>query len=533
MDVTLDVSNSKVNEERRDRLMALLKRSEVPSLPVVAQKLLELCRDDKASFAEFARLIESDQGLASRLLRVANSAYYGLRHKATTLERAISALGLKYVKTISLGFHLARALYSEGVKGFSMPEFWKQNLIRAVLARQVARQYCPARREEAFLVGLLQDCGVPFLVQAIGPEYARLWQNKHNTQSSMYRMEQELFYFDHMQAARMIMEQWDLPDVLAGPICSHHLRSQTQPSLVEKVQLYQIGYFVGSLTFTDPLSLNEEDITLKDYAESAFNLDAEAINELMIQTKQEFTGISQLFADILPEQLDITRLLENARHTLNELVLEDSVRPFDINQELARFHEDWKILAQKVNRDNETRQPLEPEGIKTLYQMDALKDYLEIACDHVRSMTAPLMLICLEIDRYQEMKELHGQQYTVRIVNELAALLRQLFSEVGCVAYEGQNRYYVALMGPNAKSAVKLTEGLLNKVRGFSCKTSDEFVGRERVTASVGMIYYETGAFPAGTLELIELAEQQLMRVKELGNDGMFYQIVPPVNYAD
>jgi HD-like signal output (HDOD) protein len=108
------MSNNDISSENasvdKAKLAKLLRKGNVPTLPIVAQKLIELCKDDNANFAKFAQVIETDQGLSSRIMRVANSAYYGLRIKATTLKRAITALGLKYVRSISLGFHLANSL---------------------------------------------------------------------------------------------------------------------------------------------------------------------------------------------------------------------------------------------------------------------------------------------------------------------------------------------------------------------------------------------------------------------------------------
>ena len=176
------------NTTGKSRLEILLAQGDVPTLPMVAQKLVDLCHDENVSFQELGRVIESDPGLAARLLRVANSAYYGLRHKVSTLDRVLGTLGLKYVKTIALGFHLATALSSLGGNAFNMHNFWRQSILRGALARLLAHQYCPRRQEEAFLIGLLQDCGIPFLAQALGTEYARIWNENQVSPGSLFRL---------------------------------------------------------------------------------------------------------------------------------------------------------------------------------------------------------------------------------------------------------------------------------------------------------------------------------------------------------
>ncbi|MCK4629147.1 MAG: HDOD domain-containing protein, partial [Sedimentisphaerales bacterium] len=304
------------------RLDELLKKANIPTLPMVAQKLIELCKDDNANFSQFARVIETDQGMSSNLLRVANSAYYGLRNKATTLERAIRVLGLKYVQSISLGFHLATALNKFEAYGFDMADFWHRCVFRGVLARQIANHYCPDRSEEAFLIGLLQNCGIPFLVEAYGRQYAHLWHDCHNSQSSLFQLECELFKFDHVAASAVITKQWSLPDLLAQPIRNHHTRSKSQPSRDEKLQLGQIAYFVGTLSLNDPESLTKEDVSLAEYAGKVFGLDKSGLNKILQNTRQEFSSVSQLFADILPEKVDVTELLTQANSLLGGLTQE-------------------------------------------------------------------------------------------------------------------------------------------------------------------------------------------------------------------
>jgi len=122
---------------QREKLDKLFHTAEIPTLPMVARKLVDLCKDEDITVRELVRLIKTDQGLASRVLRVANSAYFGMQHKASTLDRAVIALGFEYVKSISLGFHLAHTLNKlASAAGFDTTKFWREKLTRGVLARQ-------------------------------------------------------------------------------------------------------------------------------------------------------------------------------------------------------------------------------------------------------------------------------------------------------------------------------------------------------------------------------------------------------------
>ncbi len=331
------ISPTKTNKIDQQKINELIETGNIPTLPIVAQKLVSLCKDENANFSQFAQVLESDQGLASRILKVANSAYYGLRIKATTVERAITVLGLKFVKSIALGFHLTNALNSFESAGFDIKEFWHLCLIRGVLARQVAIRYCPQRREEAFLIGLLMDSGVPLLVQVLGNRYVELQRKSKLTHTSIYLLEKKVFEYDHVTAAAAIMDKWELPEMLSVPIKYHHLKSVSIPSMAEEVQLSQIAYFVGTVIFNDPESLCEEDLTLMDYCTDAFGIMRQDIPTLLKDTREEFSGISNIFSDVISDKMDMGEIFMNANALLGELTIDIHRAAFNCHDAIKHY----------------------------------------------------------------------------------------------------------------------------------------------------------------------------------------------------
>lgn len=380
------------------KLKRLLDKGNVPTLPMVAQKLTELCKDENANFAMFAQVLESDQGLASRILRVANSAYYGLRIKATTLERAITALGLKYVRSISLGFHLATSLSKFATAGFDMDNFWRQSLLRAVMARQLAIGYCPRNSEEAFLTCLLQDCGVPFLAQAFGNKYTGMWSQCQTSAASLFQMEKQLFEFDHVAAFDVIMEKWKLPELLADPIRKHHRRGPVQASSDEHVQLCQIAYFVGTLPLNNPESFSREDLTLADYCNTVFRLDQNGIGKLLEQTRQEFSSVSKLFAGIVPEKIDITELLFQAKDMLSDVNEDANRKIFNCEDEIKNLESKCKELFDSA--DN-YRQQAQKDDLTNLTNRAYLSEFLDDSCKNVSQGQSSLTVMFIDIDNFK------------------------------------------------------------------------------------------------------------------------------------
>jgi diguanylate cyclase (GGDEF)-like protein len=509
-----------------EKLGQLLRKTDIPTLPMVAQKLLEVCSDDNANFSQFAQILEADQGLASRIMKVANSAYYGLRIKATTLQRAITALGLKQVKVIALGFHLAGALNQFRTTEFDMTRFWQQSLLRGVLARQLATGYCPARREEAFLIGLLQDCGIVLLVQTLGEDYGRIWQKGDISPLAAFKLERSLFEFDHITAASIIAERWSLPYLLAEPIRTHHRRSQSQPSVAESVQLCQISYFVGSLAFNDPSSVAEEDLTLADYCRSAFGLDKKDIRKLLHKTRQEFSNIAQLFADIIPEKTDITELTLRANSMLSELAIDAHHHIFDCEQKVKQLDVQCKDMAQAIEY---YRKEGRKDDLTGLENRSCMEECLNETCPKVSSGTTSLTVMFIDIDNLSDVNSKHGRSTGDKLLQEFSRLLQGLFNEIGRVFRYGNDEIVVGLTGLQLKQAVKLSRALIERVHSLRIKdsSSSQVDGEISVTCSIGMVFCAAGSNPGATATLLEQADSQMRLAKSSGKDGFEYQIIP------
>jgi len=493
----------------------------MPTLPIVVQKLVDLCKNENANFSEFARVIESDSGFASRILKVANSAYYGLRIKATTLDRAISALGLKYVKSITLGYHLANVLNSFQTVGFNMDNYWRESLLRAVMARQIAHRYCPDHSEEAFLIGLLQNCGIPFLVQAFGKPYAELWSNIQKSPGTLYQLERKLFQFNHLKAASLITKQWALPELLSEPICMHHYRSQSEPSIADEVKLCQVAYFVGTLSLANIDSISEDDITLADFCQSAFGLDKPALREILEKTRQEFYSVAQLFAGIVPDKVDVAELLSNANEMLCELAHDSYLKTFDLEAELKQLEDKCKKLSESAEfyRHQDGTDPL-----TGLAKQSELKAYLKESSEKVRKGESEMAVLFIDIDDFSSFKDQFGHVLADSLLQEIGQLLQNIFSDNGCVARYGGDEIVIVLMGLLQKQAVVLAEALVHKISQITIKTEKTTL---TATCSIGMVFCESKADIKDTEQILDLADRQMYLVKNNGKNNFSYQVIP------
>ena len=191
----------------------MFKGLEVPPLPKAAVRLLELIRQGEAHLEEISMVIESDTGLAVQVLRVVNTAMFGIPGQVSSIKKAVSILGLKSIEKIVTAQAVIGAVENPHREGFDQEAFWSDALFRALAAREIA-SLAGMEEDEAFLGGLLQDIAIPVLLKDWWKSYGKVFAKARNEGRRLSSVEQEMLSWDHAQAAAWMAAQWQLPEIL-------------------------------------------------------------------------------------------------------------------------------------------------------------------------------------------------------------------------------------------------------------------------------------------------------------------------------
>ncbi len=200
------------------RLLALARSGEdLPSLPHVAAKVILISASPDASLPELASIVEKDAALAARVLRVVNSPFYGLRCRIGTIQQAVTYLGLRTLRSLTLGLSLG--FLFRGLK-MELEEFWRHSLFCAVSARKLAPRR-GAEPEEAFVAGLLQNVGLLVMFKHLPQEtISRLFPSGYCLDT--LAEEQREVGCDHTVLGELLAQRWNLPESMIAPLRFHH-----------------------------------------------------------------------------------------------------------------------------------------------------------------------------------------------------------------------------------------------------------------------------------------------------------------------
>jgi putative nucleotidyltransferase with HDIG domain len=194
---------------------------DLPPLPQVAAQVLRLAADPDSTTDELQKVIGSDQALAGQILKIANSAMFGMVREVRTLTQAIMTLGFSTIKSIVIASS-ARNLYSRGSAGLQERLLWEHALTTAIAARAFARSFRSPRAEEAFLGGLMHDIGKSVMGLKFPERYGALVRSVYNEEADGRELELELFGFDHTMVGEALVRSWNLARSLENSVRWHH-----------------------------------------------------------------------------------------------------------------------------------------------------------------------------------------------------------------------------------------------------------------------------------------------------------------------
>jgi serine/threonine-protein kinase len=201
--------------------VALPPTLELPALPHAVTLFVQKSSDSKASARDLAQIVETDSGLTLELLRHVNSAYLGLRHKANTVQQAISLLGMRQSKTLIVTAGMQAAVRSRKSRLINQNAFWIACLQKALFAREVAK-LLRADGDTAFAGALLQDYLLPVITNDLLNHYVQFVQDRDQHAECLCEYEQKLFEWDHALVAAALAHRWHLPDELVCCLLYHH-----------------------------------------------------------------------------------------------------------------------------------------------------------------------------------------------------------------------------------------------------------------------------------------------------------------------
>ena len=202
----------------------------LPTLPEIVTRVMHIINEPTTSAQDVAFAVGQDLALSAKMLRLANSAFYGIPRSITSIHNAVVVLGFKVINTMVLGLTVFDLFpYDKRSALFNRTAFWRHCTSCGAISRFLVDQmtmFFPFDAEEAFCAGLLHDIGKVVMEQYLHEDFHKALRHAKSKKIPLYEAEKEILGYAHTDVARWLTTNWELPGNLLSPIIHHHLHQK-------------------------------------------------------------------------------------------------------------------------------------------------------------------------------------------------------------------------------------------------------------------------------------------------------------------
>jgi diguanylate cyclase (GGDEF)-like protein len=501
--MTKDIANNEI-----ERLIG--EQINLPSPPAIAAKILKTIQNKESSLDDLEKVIAADPALTSKLLRIANSAFYSLPYKISNVNRALSILGTNVIKNIALSFVIAGNLRGEKQCLFDFDYFWRRSVTAAVAA-ELVMGLLQDKNEDIFVTALLQDLGILVMYLTKGQEYnAALERCTVDGGADLIDTERRMYRFDHQQLGCTLLESWGIPQSIVAPIRCHHQPDLAPEENRRTCAVLYVANLLSAIYSGKEIAENVRELQTK--MQAFFHIGADQTRVLLDDVAEKSLDILKIF-DVDPGQMKpYSQMLQEANDELGKLNLSYE----QLVLELKESKEKSEKFANELRKANVRLEELAfRDGLTNLYNHRYFQEVLGKEMIRAKRYGHSLCLIMFDIDFFKKVNDTHGHPAGDQVLINLARAIGAAVRLNDIVARYGGEEFAVILPETN-RTGLKVFAERLRRCAAAVTTVIDQHP--IEVTISCGGVHLAPGD-NATQQELINTADRGLFLSKKNGRN--------------
>lgn len=482
----------------------------LPSPPAIAIRILELVRKDDFSFRDIARIIETDPALVAKILKLANSSYYGLTRKVNNIEMAVSILGTHAVKNIALSFVICSEMKPDEDKGFDFDLFWRR-AITAAVAAELTASLVGMKSQDIFVMALLQDIGI-IVFNASFPEHYQLTMNENlASPAPLYEIEKHCFGFGHHELGAELLFSWQLPEGICIPIRYHHAHDPIPEEYCKQVEILRLSDCLASIYHGNKSVYKVK--MVRKILKSTFGIQGEAVDKLIDEVASKSLEILASF-DISPGSMQpFSLLLQEANEELTNLNTSYELLVIELKQAKEKAEK----LANELHTANVTLHEMAfRDALTGLYNHRFFQEAMDKELDRSKRYQRDFSLIIFDIDYFKKVNDTYGHPMGDRVLGAIARAAEQTVREADIIARYGGEEFAIILPETDFMSTNAVAERLRSNIEHLDIEVDGTTI---KVTVSVGYTSYRHNIKAQEKGTIIKMADSALYIAKQSGRN--------------
>ena len=218
------------------------------SPPIMYYQLKGALNNPNSAFEDFAKIISSDPALTSRLLKIVNSAFYGLSSKVETISHALNIIGTNQLVDLALASAVTRKFRGIPRSLINMEMFWMHSVATGITARKIGEYKKMEGADKFYLGGMLHDIGSLVLFKELPEKSRRVMERCKKENTSMSLVESEIFGVDHAEVGGMVLSGWNLPERIVQVVRHHHDPMASQKYFIDASVIQLADHIVHEMS---------------------------------------------------------------------------------------------------------------------------------------------------------------------------------------------------------------------------------------------------------------------------------------------
>lgn len=500
-------------------LHSILTSADLPSLPAVASKVLELTAQEEVPLSDIISLISRDIALSAKILKVANSAFYNFPQQIGSVQQAVSLLGINAVRSLVLSFSFLSMGQKKSQILFDFNTFWEQSLAAAAAARLLAEQTGQVDPEEMFTLGLLQDIGQLIFALTLPTRYERLLERLQSGQARRnVALEEEYLGLAHTVSGAEVARVWGLPDSIVAVLRYHHTPLQYGGQDSHHALALNIVYLsdlVAQICVSStPLPAHRE---FEEQAGLLLGLARQEIKTVLRAINREIEKSARFFGVAVKPMRPVAEIIQEANIRLSLLHLSYE----EMNRELQQARQALEELRRQLSERNRLLERLANlDGLTEIHNHRYFQSFLRAEINRAVNNKGPVSLLLADIDHFKQFNDRYGHQTGDFILKELCLAVRAVIREYDLMARYGGEEFAFVLPDADFDAARVVAEKIRHAVAEHDFFDQDRHY---RVTISIGAVT----AYPTDSdfcqNDFIEQVDHALYEAKKRGRNQVAF----------
>jgi diguanylate cyclase (GGDEF)-like protein len=477
----------------RTRLNEILASDDLPSLPEVAIRVIEIAKQDEPDFAELASVIRLDPAICARLLKTANSALFGLRTQVSSVEAAIPSLGVTLVRTLVLGFTLGdRILFSSSRMKGCARRIWRSSIVQATTAETLAQRIEGADPPTWFLTGMLQNIGKLAMLSGLKNQYTDVVSSADSFESEQAR-EKRAFGCTHVEVGAELCRRWNMDDQIISTFESRleHTESvDPSPHEAGRDSLLLPAVSIGRMTadyFAEVVrDLERNRSCIDDALIRSMAIPPDELVSFYSDIDRRTDEVAAFMRIDIGQEPVLEQVLADAHATLARIAIQNQVDSLIAYRQTAKsgfFKKpapSTETLREVAERDENTR----------VHKQAILNDSIEMHLKESREKQQSLGFLLLDVDRLGSFAENNGQEAADDLICETASVLVTSLRTNDFVVRSGDDEFIAILPGADSTMIKNISERIRFRFAAMKPAPSGS---RPAVSCSIGAVRCDPG----------------------------------------